>query len=177
MIDLVKQILVYYFKHHKIPTTNDLNIEDKTLLKKKWSVFVTFYKSWEIRWAAWTVKELKNNIIEELIDNTISALKDDFRFEPIKKEEIKDLKIRVDIIKDRKILKNSKELENLSPVKKWIIVIKKDYSKLAIILPNIDHKLFSWKDYFPILTKKLDELFYPKDYIIYEIETEVFSDF
>ncbi len=178
MINLVKQIILYYFKNNKKPDVLDLNIEDKSLLEKKWTLFVTFYKSWEIRGSAWNIKEIKNNIVEELIENTIEALNDK-RFEKIKASEIKDLKIRIDILdnKKRTILKNNSELKELNPVKFWVIAIKKDYSKLAIILPNIDSKLFSWKDLEKTLAKKLEENFEFKNYIVYKIETDVITDF
>jgi hypothetical protein len=45
MINIVKQTLLYYFKNNKTPDIMDLNISDKSLLEKKSSCFVTFYKA------------------------------------------------------------------------------------------------------------------------------------
>ncbi len=178
MINIVKQTLLYYFKNNKAPDVMDLEISDKSLLEQKSSGFVTFYKAWEIRGSAGTVKEAKANIIEELIDNTIAALNDS-RFPKVEAGEAKDLKIRVDLLsnENRKIIQKQEEFDKINPVKFGIIVIKKDYEKLAVILPNIDPKLFSASDLSSAISKKLGEEFDVKDYITYKIETEVFSDF
>jgi len=178
MINIVKQTLLYYFKNNKIPDVMDLEISEKNLLEEKWSVFVTFYKVWEIRGSAGTVKELKSSIAEEVIENTIAALNDS-RFDKIKAEEAKELKIRVDLLSNDKriIIQKQEDFDEINPVKFWIIAIKKDYEKLAVILPNIDSKIFSAGDLQKALTNKLREEFDIKNYITYKIETEVFSDF
>ena len=76
------------------------------------------------------------------------------------------------MIKNRKVL-NEWELNKLDPAKSWIIVIKKDYTKMAAILPNINPTLFNWEDFIPVLQEKMAEKkFDEKDYIVYEIETE-----
>jgi tRNA(Ile)-lysidine synthase TilS/MesJ len=69
------------------------------------------------------------------------------------------------------------EFYEINPIKFWVIAIKKDYEKLAIILPNIDPKLVSSKDLEEVLSAKLKEEFNIKNYITYKIETDVFSDF
>jgi hypothetical protein len=57
-------------------------------------------------------------------------------------------------------------------------VIKKDYTKTACILPNINPKLFAWEDFFPVLAEKLwEKKFVETDYIIYEIKTEMEVDY
>jgi len=58
-----------------------------------------------------------------------------------------------------------------------VIVIKKDYTKTATILPNIDPKIISGNDYQDILSAKLEEPFEEDKYIIYEIETIVERDY
>ncbi len=178
MINIVKQTLLYYFKNNQTPDVMDLEITEKDLLEKKGSVFVTFYKTWEIRGSAGTVKEAKDNLVEEIIENTISALNDS-RFSKVKASEAKDLKTRVDLLSNekRQIIQKQEDFLEINPVKFWVIAIKKDYEKLAVILPNIDSKLFNAKDLEEALTKKLWEKFDIKNYITYKIETEVFSDF
>jgi tRNA(Ile)-lysidine synthase TilS/MesJ len=48
---------------------------------------------------------------------------------------------------------------------------------LAVILPNIDPKLFSASDLKQALSNKLAEEFDINNYITYKIETQTFSDF
>ena len=71
-----------------------------------------------------------------------------------------------------------KNAERNNPVNFWIIAIKRDYEKMAVILPNIHPSLISGDDYLEILPKKLGEKnFVDEDYIIYEIQTKTDSNF
>ena len=177
MLNIVQQTIVFYTKYLKTPNILDLKIDDKSLLEKKWSVFVTIYKNWEIRWSAWNIKEIKSNLVEELIENTVKSISNDSRFSPIKPDEVDLTKIRIDLITNRKIL-NEWELIKLDPVKSWVLIIKKDYEKMAAILPNINPNLLTWEDFIPVLKEKLAEKnFDEKDYIIYAISTEMYINF
>jgi AMMECR1 domain-containing protein len=81
-------------------------------------------------------------LVLEIIENTIEAISQDSRFSPVKLDEVKDIKIRVDLITSRKILKES-EVLSIDPVKNGVLVIKKDYSSTALILPNINPLLLT----------------------------------
>lgn len=177
MISTVQKTIDFYLKNFKTPTVTELNLNENSLLEIRWSVFVTIYSKWEIRWSAWNIKEIKSNLAEELIENTINAISKDSRFKPLKLDEAKDIKIRIDKIVSRNILQDNWILK-IEPTKSWVLAIKKDYSKMAVILPNINPILLNWEDLIPVLeskfkTKKFEE----KDYIIYEIKTEVINNF
>ena len=176
MLNIAKETIEFYTKNWKTPTIKDVNFDDASLLEKQGSVFVTIYQNWEIRGSAWNIKEIKSSLAGEIIENTIEAISKDFRFKSIKQNEIFNLKIRIDLIKNRKILKDN-EIKKLDPVKYWVLVIKKDYDKMVMILPNINPKLLSWEDFIPVLKEKLQEKkFEENKYIIYSIETEIIRD-
>lgn len=173
MLEIVKQTVDFYMKNLQSPKVFDLKIENPLLLEQKISVFVTLYYKWEIRGSAGNIKEIKDNAVLELIENTIHALTKDSRFKAVTLNEASELKIRVDKISSRSILKD-KSIKQIDPTTSWVIAIKKDYSKMACILPNINPKLLTWDDFMPILKEKLDEKsFNEADYIIYEIKTEI----
>lgn len=176
MIDLVKQIMRFYITNLKEPSLADLKIEDTSILDKQANLFVTIYKSGEIRWSAWNVKELEQNMLLELIKNTIEAISKDSRFSPVSISEVDQLRIRIDEIVDRKLL-NIWDIDKLDPLNSWILVIKRDYTKLAVILANISALLISWSDFRAVLDKKLKEKFKESDYYLYEIKTKITSDF
>ena len=177
MLSIVQQTIDFYTKNFKTPKSTDLQIEDPSLLENNWSVFVTIYKNWEIRWSSWNIKEIKENLVEELIENTVTAISKDSRFKPVKLDEIKDLKLRVDKITNRKVLQDN-EIIQIDPTKYWILAIKKDYNSMAANLPNINPLLLTWEDLIPVLEAKFNtKKFEEKDYIIYKIETEVFDNF
>lgn len=177
MIDLVKRTIDFYIKHGSTPKTMNLTITNSDLLVKKWSMFVTIYYKWAIRWSAWNIKELKKNLAEEVIENTIAAISKDSRFSPISPKEAIELKLRTDYIIKRDLLKN-RSIKDIEPIKSGVIVIKNDYTKMAAILPDIDPKITSWVDFIPVLKQKLWEKdFKESDYLIYEIKTEVKTSF
>ncbi len=176
MIDIVKQTIDFFINNDKEPEINDIKIKDKSLLEKRWCVFVTIYKNWEIRWSAGNIKEIEKNIILETIKSTISAISKDSRFEPITKKEAKWLKIRIDKIEERKTIKEW-TLNKLDPIKYWVIAIKKDYTNLAVILPNISPNLLTGEDFHYVLEEKLWNKFKEKDFIIYEIKTKIYRSY
>ena len=185
MITIVKQTIDFYLEKMREPQISELNIENTELLSSKGSCFVTIFLNWEVRWASWNIKEIKNSIAEEVIANTIEAITADKRFSKLSVWDSKNIKIRVDLITNRKVLARSDDeakswtetISKIDPIKNWIIVIKKDYSNTATILPNIDSKIIVWTDYKLILSSKLNEGFEENNYIIYEIETKVESDY
>jgi len=175
MIDIVKQIIQFNIETWKTPSLENLKINDESLLNETWNIFVTLYKDWEIVWSSWNVVDIEKNIVLELIWSTISAL-NDIRFTKINISQINSIRIRIDKIIKRTLLWE-KDLKELNPLNTWILTIKKDYTKLWVILPNISPELKKWEDYISILTDKLNEDFKKDDYIIYEIETENTTNF
>jgi AMMECR1 domain-containing protein len=184
-------VIQYYLEKNIIPTQNDLNIKDPSLLEKKWNIFVTLYKNGNIVWNSGNIVELEKNIVNELIQNTIYALWDQ-RFPDLTIKDIKNLKVRVDIFKNRILIwwktitdknwlsspnPNFKEIKDINPITSGLLVIKKDYTKLSIILPNISSTLTSWKDIETILSNKLEEEFVENNFLIYEIQTNVATNY
>lgn len=176
MIEIVKEIINYYIKNKKEPSINEINILDKNMLVEKWCIFVTLYKNWEIRWSAWNIKEIEVSIIHELIKSTVEAISDK-RFSTITFDEATDLKIRIDILWERKMLAVW-EMQKLDPIKSWVIAIRKDYEKLAVILPNINHILMSWEDFKWVLKFKLwEDKFDENNYIVYEVWSKMITSY
>jgi len=175
MLDIVKQIIDFYYKNFNKPKIEDLEIKNKELLEKSGSIFVTLYLNWIIVWSSWNIKEIKENIVEELIENTIGALEDE-RFKKPSLSEKDNLKIRIDEIVSRWKPLPDWEIIKIDPTKNWVLVIKTDYEKSATILPDISWNLITWKDFIWALWQKLGEEFDDKNYLVYKIETKVESN-
>lgn len=177
MKDILSQILSFYFRKMKEPTIDDITVSDNSLKESNGCCFVTLYLNGEVRWSAGNIKEIHPSLCEELIANTIQALTKDKRFSPLTLDESENIKFRIDKISNKKII-SEKELKALDPVKHGIIAIKRDYEKLACILPNMSAKLLTGSDFIPTLLNKLEEKkFNEKEYILYQIETEVESNY
>lgn len=177
MIDIVEQVIEKFALSGKTPEVADLKTIDDALTQKQWSVFVTLYSKGEVRGSAGNIKPIENTFLEELILATTSAMSTDDRFERVSVEESKWLKVRIDEVLSEVILVHEKELANLEPKKLWVIAIKKDYEKMAVILPNISSSIQFWKDYPEALGKKLWESFTFSDYIVYKLETQQTTNF
>lgn len=177
MISIAKQTIEHFIKTWKKISIVDLKVEDKKLINERISCFVTIYSKWEVRWSAGNIREIKDNAVEEIMENTFEAISKDKRFSPLGESEFSDIKIRIDKISERNLLKD-KSIKTLDPTRVWVIVIKNDYEKMACILPNINPKLISWEDFIGVLKEKLEENnFKENEYIIYEIKTEVFTNY
>lgn len=173
MLDLVNKTIDFYIKNLRKPDIKELENINIELLNKRWAIFVTIYHKGEIRWSAGNIIEIMPSLAEEIIENTIKAISEDPRFKPLSINESKEIKIRVDLISNRNILKD-KSIKDIDPSKNWVIVIKKDYEKMAAVLPNIHPKLVTWDDFSIVLKEKLKEKeFNEQDYTIYEMETIV----
>jgi hypothetical protein len=87
--------------------------------------------------------------------------------------------VRLDIITSREVLDDKEHtLEKLDPSKSWILAIKKDYEKIALVLPNIHPVLLTWEDFIDVLEKKLDEKKFQKEnYLLFEIKTEIHRNY
>ncbi|MFA5917540.1 MAG: AMMECR1 domain-containing protein [Candidatus Gracilibacteria bacterium] len=166
----------FYLKNKKEPTEQDLQIKDSSLLTKKGCLFITLYKNGEIRGGAGNVKEIEPNIVSETIKNTIEAITNDKRFTPFTTEDVKDLRIRIDYISKRELQQEGR-MYTIDPVKSGVIAMSKDYNSIGIVLPNISSKLLTGEDFIPILEAKMNKKFNEKDCYLYEIKTDVYTNY
>jgi AMMECR1 domain-containing protein len=175
MVEVVKQIIKFYLENNRAPSIWELVVLDKSLVERKANLFVTLYKSWEVTGSAWNIKELEQTALQELISNTIAALNDE-RFPNLTLWEVDKIQIRVDEINTRQVLSDW-EILKLDPIKSWIIAIKKDREKLAVILPNISPLLINGSDFEAVLDKKLWEKSEEKNYDLFAITTKQETSF
>ena len=177
MKEIVSAVLDTYFKKMRAPTIEELSINNAHLLNEKWCCFVTLYLSGELRWSAGNVKEIHNSLAQELISNTMQALTEDKRFTPLTLDQTENIQFQIDKISDRKMI-NLADIKNIDPVKNGIIVIDREYEKLAVLLPNMSPKLLTGEDLIPVLTNKLKEKeMSDAKHIFYSIETITESNY
>lgn len=174
MINLAKKIIKFYSELNQEPSLEDLEITDPGFTQEKWCLFVTLYQNWEIVWSCGNFIEIEDSKWNELIKACIWALNDE-RFKNVKKD-YNNIKIRIDELESKEILKE-KSIRDIVPAQSWLIVIKKDYEDIAILLPAISPNINTWSDLVLVLNKKLKQDFVENDYIIYEIKTKQLTDF
>lgn len=96
-------------------------------------VFVSLKKHGQLRGCIGTVSPQYENIVEETINNAISAGVRDPRFYPVRPEEMDDLEISVDVLHAPVAIKGMDELD---PVRYGVIV--KSGSRYGLLLPNLE---------------------------------------
>lgn len=114
----------------------DIPVElPKEFSEKKSGTFVTIEKNGELRGCIGTYLPTKENIAEEIIYNAVAAATEDYRFGPIKKEELPQLSYTVYILNPPELVKDIKEL---NPKKFGIIVKSATGYKSALLLPDLE---------------------------------------
>lgn len=112
-----------------------LNLEDvneKELIEEKKGVFVSLKINGELRGCIGTILPTTNSIAEEIIKNSISAALNDPRFSPVKKEELLEIDISVDLLYKAE----KATFEELNPKIYGVIVTSGE--RRGLLLPNLD---------------------------------------
>ena len=103
-VSLAKLAVESYIKDKKIISPSENLPEEFSSgelaepLNKKSGVFVTIEKGKQLRGCIGTYLATKENVAEEIIHNAIAASTEDYRFGPIKKEELPELSYTVYIL-------------------------------------------------------------------------------
>lgn len=120
----------------------------QNMLKNQAGVFVTLHRKHgltrneesqtdaegELRGCIGTFLPTKENIACEIIDNAIAAATQDYRFNPVKLDELKDLDISVDILSEPEPVQG---LSSLDP-KKYGVIVKSEDGRSGLLLPDIE---------------------------------------
>jgi len=133
---LAKKAVENYVKERKIISPPN-NLPEE-FYRKKAGTFVTIEKNGQLRGCIGTYLPTRPNIAEEIIRNAIAAATEDYRFGPIRKEELPHLSYTVYILSEPELVKDLKELNP----KKFGIIVKTN----PLVYPN-ENVVFD--DHFP----------------------------
>ena len=95
--------------------------------------FVSVKKKGMLRGCIGTIQAVCSSVAEEIIQNAISAVTNDPRFDPVEPYELKDLSISVDVLGARERISSPKELD----AKKYGVIVTKGYRR-GLLLPNLE---------------------------------------
>lgn len=133
---LARLNLNYYFNNGKLLTVDELinsNYDDiSKLLNDKKGVFVSLKINGDLRGCIGTTEPTTNSIAEEIINNSISAALNDPRFSPLRKEELMDIDISVDLLYPPE----ETTFEELDP-KKYGVIVSCGHRR-GLLLPNLE---------------------------------------
>jgi AmmeMemoRadiSam system protein A len=128
---LAKDTVETYLKTGKtIPLPDNL---PKEFLTSRAGVFVSIYNGENLRGCIGTYLPTAPNLAEEIIQNAISAATEDYRFNPITKEELPELSYSIYVLDEPQEIKN---LDELNPPK-YGILVRSETGRSGLLLPNL----------------------------------------
>ena len=127
---LARRNLESYFNNGTLVSIED--IKDEDLLNDKKGIFVSMKINGELRGCIGTISPTTNSVAEEIIKNSISAAINDPRFSPVRKDELLEIDLSVDVLYPAEVT----TFEELDPKKYGVIVSSK--GKRGLLLPNLE---------------------------------------
>ena len=130
-VKLARASAEYFVKNRKIMDVPDW-VPDE-LLNSKAGAFVSIHKFGALRGCIGTILSTKSNLAQEIIYNAVSAVSEDYRFDPVEESELKWLDINVDVLGEPEKIKSQDQLD----VKKYGVIVQSG-SKRGLLLPDLD---------------------------------------
>jgi AmmeMemoRadiSam system protein A len=112
----------------------DLKSVPMKILSRQAGCFVSLKKDGKLRGCIGTVRPNYKNLGGEIEANAIAASQHDPRFEPVKLDELINLKISVDILSEPEQIFDEKYLD----IKKYGVIVQASDGRDGLLLPDID---------------------------------------
>ena len=103
------------------------------LLNQRAGAFVSLHAHGDLRGCIGTISATCPNVAVEIIQNGISACSRDFRFKPVRPDELDYLEYSVDILGDAEPITGPGQLDP----KRYGVIVTKGWSR-GLLLPNLD---------------------------------------
>ncbi len=130
-VKLARASAEYFVKNGEImPLPADVAPE---LLNVRAGAFVSVHKFGALRGCIGTIASTQKNLALEIIENAVSAVSKDPRFQPVTEDELKYLDINVDVLGEAEKISSPAELD----VKKYGVIVQNGY-KRGLLLPDLD---------------------------------------
>ena len=130
-VKLARASAEYYVKNGEVmPLPEDVAPE---LLNVRAGAFVSIHKFGALRGCIGTIASTQKNLALEIIENAVSAVSKDPRFQPVTEDELKYLDINVDVLGETEKISSPAELD----VKKYGVIVQSGY-KRGLLLPDLD---------------------------------------
>jgi AmmeMemoRadiSam system protein A len=107
--------------------------KDSSLAQEKGAAFVCIKKEGNLRGCIGTFKPTRKSLAEEIANNAISAACRDPRFMPVKREELAELEVSVDVLGEPEPVPDESYLDP----KKYGVIVESG-SRLGLLLPDLE---------------------------------------
>jgi AmmeMemoRadiSam system protein A len=133
LVELARKSMESYVKYgQQIDPPEVLTAE----MQRQAGVFVTIRRHGQLRGCIGTIHPTCDNVAEEVIHNAISAATRDPRFSPLRRSELADLEVKVDVLGEPEPVNS---LDELDPKRYGLIVQSASQAwKRGLLLPNLE---------------------------------------
>jgi len=133
LVDLARRTIELYVKTKEQFDPPQALTDD---LRQKAGAFVTIRRQGELRGCIGTIQPTCDTVAEEVIQNAISAASRDPRFPALRRDELADLEVKVDVLGEPEEIFSEGELD---PKQYGLIVQSVDQPwKRGLLLPNLE---------------------------------------
>lgn len=129
LIRLARQSLETFVREGRVISPSRLPGE----FRRRAGVFVSLKKGGRLRGCIGTVEPLRDNVCVEVIYNSISAGTNDPRFDPVRPDELEEIRYSVDILGPPEKVVDLRQLD----AERYGIIVRKDY-RTGLLLPNLE---------------------------------------
>ena len=130
-VRLARQTIETYVKTgKKISVPQGLPAE---MYEERAGVFVSLKKEGQLRGCIGTISPVRSSIVQEIIENAVSAAAKDPRFQPVEPRELEQLVYSVDVLGEPEKISSKEELD----VKRYGVIVTRGY-KRGLLLPNLE---------------------------------------
>lgn len=130
-VQIARKTLHQYFAGSKKKDDSE-NVPEE-FAGRQAGVFVSLKKNGQLRGCIGTIAPTRNNVIEEIEENAISAATRDPRFYPVEPEELPELDISVDVLSDAEPVRNMDELDP----KRYGVIVSSG-GRRGLLLPDLE---------------------------------------
>ncbi len=129
-VSLARQAIQHYLNHQTKLACPEPLPQD---LKSPSGAFVSIKKHQRLRGCIGTLEPCENNLAQEIIENALKAALHDPRFDPVTREELKDLTYSIDVVHP---LEKISDIRELDPAIYGVVVRYK--GRQGVLLPDLD---------------------------------------
>ncbi|MDR0513676.1 MAG: AmmeMemoRadiSam system protein A, partial [Coriobacteriaceae bacterium] len=105
----------------------------RDLAGRKAGAFVSLHKEGELRGCIGTISATTGNVIDEIIQNAVSAAVEDPRFPPLSEPELSGLEIKVDVLNEPETVDSASRLD----AKRFGVIVSKGFRR-GLLLPDLE---------------------------------------
>lgn len=133
LVELARKTIEQYVIHGvKIDPPHVLTDE----MRRPAGAFVTLHRHGQLRGCIGTIQPVCENVAREVIQNAISAATRDPRFPPLRRGELEDLEVKVDVLGEPEPVDS---LDQLDPQRYGLIVQSINYpGRRGLLLPDLE---------------------------------------